>query len=152
MATANTPIHPELKPYPAAEKGMKRLVIVLDGAGKDNSGGGPVVGESDMEVELIAGATITTDGINRYRISADIKEDFVKGWGYNFWTISGNPELAMSTKMGGNEAPREEFVKGASIKIRYNSRLPVVVYCPENMECRFCIWKVDGAAAVVAEG
>lgn len=147
--------HPNLKPYPPAADGMKRLVIVLDGAGKDNPGGGPVAGEDDMEVELIAGATIETDGANRVRLmGVGIEEGTVQGWGYSFWTVSGDPgKVASTMMMPGPDAVRENrFVSGASKKIRYNSRLPVVIYCPSNMECRYRIWKASGGDTAIAEG
>jgi serine protease inhibitor ecotin len=74
--------HRELKPYPPASDGMKRLVITLEGAGRARPGGGPVAGENDMVVELIAGAKIMTDGVNHHTMAASIKEGTVQGWGY----------------------------------------------------------------------
>ena len=78
---AATATHPELKPYPPASDGMKRLIITLEGAGRERPGGGPVAGENDMEVELIAGAKIMTDGVNHYNMAASIEEGTVQGWG-----------------------------------------------------------------------
>jgi ecotin len=36
--------------------------------------------------------------------------------------------------------------------IRYNSRLPVVVYVPEGVEVRYRIWRADPEAKVVPQG
>ena len=44
-------------------------------------------------------------------------------------------------KPGGKKV--EAFVGGAPLKIRYNSRLPVVVYAPEGVEVRYRIWSAE---------
>jgi len=154
--------HPNLRPYPPAETGMKRLVIVLEGAGRTRSGDGPVTGEDNMEVELIAGANIVTDGVNQYRMQATIEEGTVSGYGYPYWTVKGDVNTVASTRMGGrggriasrpSSSPEEkEFVEGSSLKVGYNSRLPIVIYCQEDMECQYRIWKVVDKASTVMEG
>ncbi|GBL27017.1 ecotin [Verrucomicrobiota bacterium] len=63
------------KAYPAAEKGMKRIVIHLD-AQKD---------EFSWKVELIVGKTLETDGVNRVALMGKIEERPVEGWGYTFY-------------------------------------------------------------------
>jgi ecotin len=35
----------------------------------------------------------------------------------------------------------EKFVSGAPLLIRYNSRLPVVIYAPKGLEIRYRIWQ-----------
>ena len=52
------------KAYPAAEKGMKRIVIHLD-AQKD---------EYSWKVELIVGKMTETDGVNRLALLGKIEE------------------------------------------------------------------------------
>ena len=37
----------------------------------------------------------------------------------------------------------KKFVTAAPIKIRYNSRLPVVIYVPEGYEVRYRIWEAS---------
>ncbi len=52
-------------------------------------------------------------------------------------------------------APKvERFVAlgGEPYLIRYNSRLPVVVYVPEGVEVRYRIWKAGPEAKAVAKG
>ncbi|MCG8509052.1 MAG: ecotin family protein, partial [Rhodospirillales bacterium] len=52
-------------------------------------------------------------------------------------------------------APKvERFVKlgGEPYLIRYNSRLPVVVYVPQEAEVRYRIWRADEEMSVMKQG
>lgn len=126
--------HRELKAFPAAKEGMQRFVIVLPHKER---------GEEDaFTIELIAGKTMLTDGVNRMRLACTIEPRPLKGWGYTFYEVSGS-DAVMSTLMAPPEgAPRvKAFVPGASLKIRYNSRLPIVIYAPKDYEIQYRIWK-----------
>ena len=61
-----------MKAFPPAESGMSRYVLFLP----------PQKDESGFRVELIAGKTIATDGVNNYFLGGKIEEeiiDFCKG-------------------------------------------------------------------------
>ena len=51
----------------------------------------------------------------------------------------------MSTMMappeGGNQV--EAFVAGSSLLVRYNSRLPIVIYAPNKYEIRYRTWEAS---------
>jgi ecotin len=128
--------HPELKAFPEAKDGMERFVIVLPEKER---------GEDDgFKVELIPGKTMLTDGVNQMRLGVSIEPHPLKGWGYTYYEVSGR-DVAMSTMMAVPEGGKqvEKFVPGTSLFIRYNSRLPVVLYAPEGYEIRYCIWKAS---------
>jgi ecotin len=126
--------HKELKAFPPAKAGMKRVVIVLPHKER---------GEEDaFKVELLAGKTMLTDGVNRMRIGTTIEPRPLKGWGYTYYDVTGSGQ-AMSTRMAPPPgAPKvKRFVAGTSLTIRYNSRLPIVIYAPPEYELRYRIWK-----------
>ncbi len=53
------------------------------------------------------------------------------------------------------KAPKENrFVPlgGEPYLIRYNSRLPIVVYAPEEVEVRYRVWSAEPEAKVMKEG
>jgi len=53
------------------------------------------------------------------------------------------------------DAPKEDrFVPlgGEPYLIRYNSRLPVVVYAPEGVEVRYRVWSAAPKAKAIKEG
>jgi len=41
---------------------------------------------------------------------------------------------------------------GGPFLIRYNSRLPIVVYVPEDVEVRYRIWSADSASKMMELG
>jgi len=128
--------HAELKAFPKAEDGEVRHVIVLDHKER---------GEEDaFMVELLPGKVMMTDGVNRVHLGAKIEPKPLKGWGYTFYKVTESGGVA-STLIGVPPGtPKvEKFVAAQPIKIRYNSRLPIVIYAPKGIEIRYRIWKSD---------
>jgi len=133
--------HPELKAFPAASEGMVRFVIALPHKERGE--------EDDFKVELIAGREMMTDGVNRVRLGSAIEPRDLKGWGYTYYEVTGSGET-ISTLMAPPEgAPQvKSFVSGAPLMIRYNSRLPVVVYAPQGYQIRYRIWTAPPESAL----
>ena len=126
--------HPELKAFPPAEKGMERIVIVLPHKERGE--------ENGFKVELIPGKMMMTDNVNLMRIGVNVVPHTLKGWGYTYYKVTGR-DVAMSTMMAVPEGQSKTmgFVPGTSLLIRYNSRLPIVVYVPKGHEIHYRIWK-----------
>ena len=145
LAGANAAEHSELKAFPAADEGMERFVIVLPDKER---------GEEDaFKVELVAGKTIPTDGVNLMRMACNIEPRPLKGWGYTFYVVTGS-DLTMSTLMAAPDggATVDAFVSGEPLLIRYNSRLPIVIYAPEGFEVRYRIWSAPENLTAADEG
>lgn len=123
----------DMQAFPAATAGQKRHVLNLPAL--DN--------EDAVKVELIIGQTKTID-CNHQTLGGQLEERTAEGWGYNYYVL---PEVrgGASTMMGcpaGSE--REAFVTlPQQTLLRYNSRLPVVIYTPENVEVRYRLWRAD---------
>ena len=125
-----------LDAFPAPADGMVRHVIALADKAR---------GEEDrFKVELIAGKTILTDGVNSYRLAYSIEPRNLEGWGYTYYEVTGSGET-MSTLMAPPEGtPQvERFVTCTPLLVRYNSRLPIVVYAPNGVQVRYRIWQAD---------
>lgn len=135
-ASFAAPKHAQLKAFPLANQGMERFVIVLPHKERGE--------EDDFKVELIAGKEMLTDGVNLVRLGNIIKPQPLKGWGYTYYEVAGSPH-AMSTLMGVPPGTQrmKEFVTGVPLQIRYNSRLPVVVYVPKGYKVKYRIWKAS---------
>ena len=134
-----------MKAFPPAEKGMVRYVLELP---KQED-------ESAYKVELIVGKTVRIDEVNRYFFGGKIEALSIQGWGYTRYEVSKIGPMA-GTRMGvGPNAPKvDRFVAlgGGPYLIRYNSRLPVVVYVPEGAEVRFRIWSAGSELKVMNKG
>ena len=122
----------DMKPYPAAPDGMQRLVFRVPALENEN----------DARVEVLVGRTMEVD-CNVARLMGTLERRVAEGWGYPYYVL---PQVRgpASTMMAcpENEPKREAFVTvgGDGFFLRYNSKLPVVVYVPRGYEVRYRIW------------
>lgn len=135
----------DMKAFPPAEEGMVRYVLQLP---KEEN-------ESDFKVELIAGKTVRVDAANRYFFGGRIEEETIQGWGFPRYLIRELGPMAGTLMAIEPDAPKvDRFITlaGEPYLIRYNSRLPVVVYAPEGVEIRYRVWRAEPEAKAMKEG
>ncbi|NJD33729.1 MAG: proteinase inhibitor I4 serpin [Betaproteobacteria bacterium] len=134
-----------LKAFPPPDAGMVRYVLQLP----------QQADESAFKVELIVGKTVETDAGNRYFFGGRIEEETIKGWGFTRYKVDQLGPMAGTLMAVDPNAPKvARFVTlgGAPYLIRYNSRLPVVVYVPEGVELRYRIWTAGSEVKAVEKG
>ena len=122
-----------MKAFPPAEAGMVRHVLQLP---KQED-------EAAFKVELIVGKTVDVDQTNKHWFGGEIKEETIEGWGFPRYMVSKLGPMASTLMAVDSNAPvvkRFVAVGGEPHLIRYNSRLPIVVYAPEGVEVRYRIW------------
>ncbi len=135
----------DLKAFPPAEKGMVRYVLQLP---KEKD-------ESAFKVELIAGKTVRVDAGNRYFFGGRIEEETIEGWGYTRYLIRELGPMAGTLMAIDPDAPKvDRFIAlgGDPYLVRYNSRLPIVVYAPEGVEVRYRVWRAEPETRVMKRG
>ena len=121
----------DVAPYPAAQEGQTRHVIWL--AEKNN--------EDLLKVELVPGQVMLTD-CNTRSLMATLQTKDLSGWGYTYYEVT-DVKGPISTMMACPEGTEKEaFVaaQGDNFTLRYNSKLPIVVYAPKELELRYRIW------------
>lgn len=128
---AVTPSLEDVAPFPAAQEGQARHVIWL--AEKAN--------EDLLKVELVPGQVMLTD-CNTRSLMASLTANELSGWGYTYYEVSDvkGPITTMMACPEGTEKHAFVAAHGDSFTVRYNSKLPIVVYAPENIEVRYRIW------------
>jgi ecotin len=147
-----------LQAFPPAEAGMVRHVISLP---KQDD-------ESILKVELIIGKTVIIDEANHYFFGGALETESISGWGFERYILHKLGPLAGTLMAVDPDAPKvERFLTlgGEERLLRYNSRLPIVVYVPVDVEVRYRVWRAessprfvrklmlpDGQTAVVSEG
>ena len=124
----------DVAPFPKADSGFTRQVIHL----------APQQQEDSYQVEILAGKTLAVD-CNRQRLGGMLEEKNLEGWGYPFYRLE-KVIGPMSTLMACPDGKsRQEFVPvvGDGFMLRYNSKLPIVLYVPKEVEVRYRIWSVS---------
>jgi ecotin len=130
-AFAATSADDPAKPWPAAAEGYSRHIVELP----------QLPDEAGHRVELIAGRTMEVD-CNLHRLGGHWQQKTVEGWGYDYYELD-KVGPALSTMMACPEdSIRQVFVQvgGEAMLVRYNSRLPLVIYAPDDIEVRYRIW------------
>lgn len=124
--------HDPLAAFPEAEAGFVRYVITPPEMSRP---------DENYSVELVAGRTILTDGVNRLQMDTVLKPRPLEGWGYTYYQMTGAGQVTGTLMAAPDGSPEvEAFVHGAPLNVRYASRLPIVVYAPAGFEIRYRIW------------
>ena len=130
--------HRNLKPFPKAAEGMSRFVIVLPEKTRAEEGA--------FKVELIVGKVMDTDSVNHMWFGGKLEAKPLKGWGFTYYLVEKLGPAASTRRGVPPGTPRvQKFVAGPSQLIRYNSRIPIVVYVPKGAEVRYRIWSAKPA-------
>jgi len=133
-----------MKAFPPANKGMLRYVLQLPSHNN----------EQDFKVELLVGKTVDVDGNNRHFFTGKIEQETIEGWGFTRHIVKNLGPMAGTLMAVNPDAPKvKKFVTlgGEPYLIRYNSRLPVVVYVPEGAEVHYRIWSADSTTKAMQE-
>lgn len=136
------PAGDNMKAFPPAEDGMARYVLQLPE--QDD--------ESAFKVELIVGKTVRVDETNQYFFAGRIEKETIEGWGFPRYNVSELGPMAGTLMAADPDAPKvDRFVRlgGEPYLIRYNSRLPIVVYVPEGVAVHYRIWRAGEEVGVM---
>ena len=134
-----------LKAFPAAEKGMVRHVLILPA---DEH-------EENMKLELVVGKTVQLEPANRYFFGGRIETKTARGWGFSYYVLPNLGPMGGTLMAVDPNAPKiDRFIQvgGESPLLRYNSKVPVVVYVPSGVEVRYRIWRAAPEMSKVGEG
>lgn len=133
----------DLKAFPSACGGMRRFVINLP----------PQKHEELLRVELLIGKTVMLDHGNRYFFGGELEKKTLAGWGFDYYELKELGPMAGTLMAVDPKLPKvERFITlgGDPRLLRYNSRLPLVIYLPKGVDVRYRIWRGDQKTEVAA--
>lgn len=118
--------------FPKAEIGFKQVYIQV-----------PVAeNEENYKIELHIGKEAMVD-CNQHAIIGEFKEHNLEGWGYTYYRVDSNGAMT-STAMACLDGKLEhKFITLTPQLLRYNSKLPVVVYVPEDFTVKYKVFKAS---------
>jgi ecotin len=134
-----------MKAFPPAGQGMARYVIQLP----------EQADETAWRVELLVGKTVQTDAANRYFFGGTLETETIEGWGFDRHILRQLGPMAGTLMAVDPNTPKvERFITlgGEPRLLRYNSRVPLVVYVPEGVEVRYRVWRADENVATADRG
>ncbi|MBN9335816.1 serine protease inhibitor ecotin [Devosia sp.] len=128
----------DLKPYPEPTAEQVQHVIRLP----------PLDDEAAAKVEIIVGRTMTVD-CNQHFFGGEVEQKTAQGWGYDYYVLD-SLSAGAATLMGCPEGSEHEaFVRSSSeTLVRYNSKLPLVIYTPDDVEVRYRVWQAGDVQSV----
>ena len=126
-------VNRDITMFPSPEKGFKQIPIWLPVKEK----------EENFKVEVFVGADQIVD-CNQYFMIGKLISKELPGWGYSFYHAETKSELA-GTRMGCFEKRKQKkFIHLQPLLIEYNSRIPLVIYIPNNLKLKYKIFQSNG--------
>ncbi len=139
------PAADNMKAFPPPAEGMIRYVLPLV----------PEKDEDSLKVELVVGKTVRVDAANRYFFGGTLETVTIEGWGFDYHILRKLGPMAGTLMAVDPDAPKvDRFIAagGEPRLLRYNSRLPLVIYVPEGVEVRYRIWRAGAELQKVDKG
>ncbi|WP_353161331.1 ecotin family protein [Myroides odoratus] len=133
LTTASMAQKVDVSVFPKPEKGYKQMVIEVPHSAQDGN----------KKIEFRVGKMMEVDGCNNYSLMGTLEKKDLQGWGYDYYVFKSKGD-AVSTLMGCPDMPKRHlFVAAQPETTRYNGRMPIVIYVPEEYEVKFKIFTAD---------
>ncbi len=127
--------------FPKAEKGYTKMVIEVPHSSSD----------ANKRIEFNVGKWMEVDGCNSFGLQGTLEKKDLQGWGYEYYVFKTKGDV-IATQMACPGMPnRNLFVSAQPEMVRYNGRLPIVIYIPVEYEVQFKIFKAEEDIYIAAE-
>ncbi len=119
----------DISMYPKADANQVRHIIEL----------APLKNEETAKVEIYLCKEMEVD-CNIHRLEGSLAEKELSGWGYNYYVFETKGKI-ISTLMNcpDGKLTKKDVVSESKL-LRYNSKLPIVVYSPKGYKAKYKIW------------
>lgn len=121
-----------LRSYPEAKEGHKRHVINLPE--RDH--------EERMRIEIYAGVNQEVD-CNSYGLTGTIEPKILDGFGHQYYEVQTDGQLIGTLKACADGITTLRYINMLPTMTGYNSRTPIVIYAPQNVQIRYKIYETN---------
>ncbi|HTO14582.1 MAG TPA: ecotin family protein [Edaphocola sp.] len=118
-----------LKNYPQQKEDQKRWVINLP----------QLKNEENYKVEIYVGNLHDVD-CNNYFLSGTVETKAVEGFGFHYYEVGTDNRIITTMKACPDNITYRKFIFMKPIMVNYNSKLPLVLYTPENLIVRYKVY------------
>ncbi|MCD5390120.1 MAG: ecotin family protein [Candidatus Pacebacteria bacterium] len=77
---------------------------------------------------------------NTHGFSGEFEKMNLKGWGYSYYNFESNGMMPKTLMVCPPNSEREGVLKSKSELVRYNSKLPLVVYSAPEYDIKYRVW------------
>jgi len=127
--------------FPKAEKGYKKMIIEVPYSDQDQS----------KRIEFNIGKYMEVDGCNHFSLQGGVEKKDLQGWGYEYYVFKTDGAV-VGTQMGCPDLPKRNlFVTAQPTMLRYNGKMPIVIYVPEEYSVQFKIYTASPEVYQAAE-
>ena len=138
-STPNPAARQELKAFPEQLAGHQRYVIELPELADEDAHRLELVGTKAMRVDC-----------NTRGMDGRFEAHDVPGWGYTYLVLQSRGQVASTMMACPPGSERDGVVHTPSALLRYNSKLPVVVFVPEGLGLSYRVWNAGTLQAANA--
>lgn len=126
-------MHQDISIFPKPQAGVTQWVINVPHSENDDQ----------KKVEIYVGKTQEVDKCNNHILTGSFETKPLEGWGYEYLVFTTNGNI-MATQMGCMDNTKAaKFIMAQPQVMRYNGRLPIIVYAPEGYEVKYKIYKAE---------
>lgn len=122
MASGNADMFPEMP-------GFTKHVIQLDEVDNESQ---------TRRVQIIADSVMKVD-CNIKALPMDFERRSLEGWGYSYYVMKKQTNYA-STMMACEKEAADTNLQFHSDLLRYNSKLPLVIYAEDDVDVDYSVW------------
>ncbi len=122
----------DIKMFPQAKEGYEQVYIQVP---KEKN-------ETNFRVEIFVGKEAMLD-CNSHFLMGEMEEKNLNGWGYQYYEVKSKGDIG-GTMMACPDMPlKKKFVHLQPQLLRYNSKLPIVIYIPKCFIVKYKIFKAQ---------
>ncbi|MGR5140234.1 ecotin family protein [Photobacterium sp. DNB23_23_1] len=122
FASENADMFPEMP-------GFTKHVIQLEATENESQ---------NRRVQIIANSVMNVD-CNIKALPMDIERRSLEGWGYSYYVLEKQTDYA-STMLACEEEASDQNLQFHSDLLRYNSKLPLVIYAQDDVGVDHAVW------------